>query len=123
LEPSAKWHEHNCDFISGRVSPIIQVCLAQWESDGLKYRRSCVQSTERTSSFADLNDVRDILFANGIVCITFRRNVEIFDMTSFKRVSFFKQGSPVIAVHYIVFCTRQRSYVLIFSLSGRLWMP
>jgi hypothetical protein len=27
----------------------IQVCLAQWESDGLKYRRSCVQSTERTS--------------------------------------------------------------------------
>lgn len=30
-----------------------EVCLAQWESDGLKYRRSCVQSTERTSSFSN----------------------------------------------------------------------
>jgi hypothetical protein len=45
-----------------------QVCLAQWESDGLKYRRSCVQSTERTCLFAFLEGERGLW--GGEICTT-----------------------------------------------------
>jgi hypothetical protein len=55
----------------------IKVCLAQWESDGLKYRRSCVQSTERTT-FCTLPGKRGTLQTSQRGICDFRMPTQFF---------------------------------------------